>query len=161
MKKVILSAAILSSVLMLQSCATMFSTSKTDVSLQGTPGAAVTVTNRKGKLIYQGTTPATVRLKNSSGYMRGESYTILATKDGQTQTQTLEAHVRVGYWFNAVPILLGGSGLLGFLIIDPLTGAMYNLDAEIVNINLAPGTTYNQLPTQLQEKATFIGYVNR
>lgn len=160
MKKVIFTAAILSS-LLLQNCATLFSTNKTNVSLQGTPGAAVTVTNRKGKLIYQGTTPATVKLKNSSGYFRGESYNIIATKDGKTQTQTLDSHVRIAYWFNGVGLLFGGVNVVGFLIIDPLTGAMYNLDSDIVNINLAPGTTYNQLPIELQEKATFIGYAQR
>lgn len=68
------------------------------------------------------------------GYFNPEKYTIVASKDGfQTQTSVIDWHVSGWYW--AGNFVIGG--LIGYLIIDPITGDMYYLDEE-VNLNMSP-----------------------
>ena len=64
--------------------------------------------------------------------MSGERYAITFSRsDYQEQTVYLTAKIDGWYWGN---ILFGG--LIGFLVIDPLTGAMYKLDKETVAVTL-------------------------
>ena len=66
-------------------------------------------------------------LKSSSGYFKGEQYAIHFNKSGhEEKTETLPSQVSGWYWGN---ILLGG--LVGMLIVDPATGAMYKLPPEV------------------------------
>ena len=72
-------------------------------------------------------TPATVTLDSSAGYFKGEAYTITFSKEGyMNQTVTLNSSIDGWYWGN---IVFGG--LLGMLIVDPATGAMYNLPERV------------------------------
>ncbi len=96
----------------------------------------IRVTNKAGELIYEGQTPTTLTLKTASksGYFNPEKYTIVASKDGfKTQTSIIDWHVSSWYW--AGNLVIGG--LIGYLIIDPITGDMYYLDEE-VNLNMSP-----------------------
>ena len=70
----------------LSSCATIFTATKYPVAFNTTPeGAGITIENREGKVIFEGVTPTTVKLKSSAGYMKKEEYKITFTKDGYTQ----------------------------------------------------------------------------
>ena len=65
------------------SCSSIVSKSNYPVSINSTPdGAKYVITNRAGHKVDSGVTPATVTMKSSSGYFKGETYTILLEKDG-------------------------------------------------------------------------------
>lgn len=96
----------------------------------------IKITNKAGEVVFEGQTPTTITLKTAakSGYFNPEKYTIVASKDGfKTQTSVIDWHV--SGWYYAGNILIGG--LIGYLIIDPITGDMYYLDEE-VNLNMSP-----------------------
>jgi len=63
----------------------------------------------------------------TAGYFKGESYTITFRKDGYTdKIFALRSSVDGWYFGN---ILFGG--IIGMLIVDPATGAMYNLPGQV------------------------------
>lgn len=65
-------------------------------------------------------------LESSRGYFSGQTYTLHFKKDGYAdKTVTLDSSLSGWYWGN---ILVGG--LIGMLIVDPLTGAMYKLPEQ-------------------------------
>jgi len=115
-------------------CSSIVSKSDYPVTINSSPdGAGFIITNRAGQKVQSGLTPATVTLKSSSGYFKGETYTIELNKDGySSKTYTLTSSVDGWYFGN---ILFGG--IIGMLIIDPATGAMYNLQ-ERADISLDP-----------------------
>lgn len=125
---VVLSVAILSS------CASIIGKSEYSVAINSNPdGAKFLVTNRSGQKVHSGVTPASVTLKSSAGYFKGETYTIELNKEGYSpKTYTLTSGVDGWYWGN---ILLGG--LIGMLIVDPATGAMYDLP-DRVDVSIDP-----------------------
>lgn len=96
----------------------------------------IEIANKSGEVVFKGTIPTTISLDAAakSGYFNPEKYTVTASKDGfRTQTAVIDWHVSGWYW--AGNLVFGG--LLGLLIIDPLTGDMYYLDEE-VNLTMQP-----------------------
>lgn len=114
-------------------CSSIVSKSDYPVTVNSNPGGATfVITNKAGMKVQSGVTPSTVTLKSSSGYFQGESYTIELKKDGyDAKVYTITSSLDGWYFGN---ILLGG--IVGMLIVDPATGAMYNLP-ERVDISLA------------------------
>lgn len=126
MKRVIC-VALLSMVLLLPSCATIFTRSSYPFTINTEPnGATITIANSAGTIIYQGTTPANTRLKSSRGYMKDEQYTLTFSKEGY-EDKMVTIHSRFDGWYLG-NILLGG--LIGMLIVDPLSGAMYRFKRD-------------------------------
>lgn len=119
---------------MLSSCASIVSRSSWPVSVDSNPsGATVTILNSSGKQVYKGTAPATMFLKSGAGFFRKESYRIRYELDGYpTREIPLEFRVNGWYWGN---LLLGG--VIGMLIVDPATGAMYKPSTDFVQENMA------------------------
>lgn len=105
-------------------CASIISDSSYPVAIDSTPaGADYTVVNKKGNVVHSGTTPEQVTLKAGSSYFSGEKYQITYHKEQYQETQTtLDTSIDGWYWGNLV-----FGGLLGMLVIDPATGAMYKL----------------------------------
>lgn len=122
--RITLSALSAACLFALSGCASIVGDSKYPVAVKSTPaGASFTIKNRAGEVVHTGTTPGTVTLKSGSGYFKGEAYTVTFHKDGYADTTTqLTSSMSGWYWGN---ILFGG--LIGMLIVDPLTGAMYKL----------------------------------
>ncbi|MBN1404452.1 MAG: hypothetical protein JW942_08320 [Opitutales bacterium] len=86
------------------------------------------VNNRTGETVYSGTSPAKVDLARSSGFFKGVSYTIQFRLDGYDDKQvSLRSSVNGWYFGN---IIFGG--LIGMVIVDPATGAMYSLPEDVV-----------------------------
>jgi len=124
---------IILAVSLLSACSSIISKSEYSVSINSSPnGANFVVTNRAGQKVHRGITPASVTLKSSAGYFKGENYTIVLNKDGfSAKTFMLASSLDGWYWGN---ILLGGA--IGMLIVDPATGAMYNLPGRVdISIN--------------------------
>ena len=114
--------------LCLSSCASIFNRTTQPVKVTSEPaGLSFVVTDEGGGRVGSGTTPGEVRLDTSPGYFRGASYTFTFSQGGKPLgTRTLTAHVSGWYFGN---ILVGG--LVGMIVIDPLTGAMFTLPNEV------------------------------
>ncbi|MHC8411033.1 peptidase associated/transthyretin-like domain-containing protein [Pseudomonas sp. Hz4] len=114
----------LAATLLTSGCASIVGDSKYPVNVSSTPsGANFTITNKAGVIVHNGSTPNTVTLPSGRGYFKGEAYTITFKKEGYADANaTLETSMSGWYWGN---IVFGG--LIGMLVVDPLTGAMYKL----------------------------------
>lgn len=109
-------------------CASIVSDSKYAVNITSYPeNAHVSLKNKKGVEIYNGTTPATINLKSGSGYFSPEQYTVTVSKEGyHKRTMSLDGSFDAWYVGNVV-----FGGLIGALVIDPMTGAMWELPAAL------------------------------
>lgn len=128
------------------SCASIVSKSVWPVSVDSNPtGATVTIFNRERQQVYKGTAPATMFLRSGAGFFKKESYLVRFELDGYpTREIPLECGVNGWYWGN---ILLGG--IIGMLIVDPATGAMYKPNTAFVQENMArnPAGSLNANPS--------------
>lgn len=123
--------------LLFASCASIVSKSVYNVRLNSSPEAAqVQVFDRNGREIFNGTTPTQVALKSGAGYFKKAEYTIKYNKPGYLPKEVM-IHSDINGWYFG-NIVFGG--LIGFLIVDPATGAMYRLDTTNLNETLAPET---------------------
>lgn len=123
--------------LFLSSCASIVSKGNYPISINSTPSEAkIVITNKKGVEIYSGNTPANLKLKAGSGFFGKAHYNVKFTKDGY-QSRTVPVNFKLDGWYFG-NILVGG--LIGMLIIDPATGAMYKLDTEFLNETLSQST---------------------
>jgi hypothetical protein len=121
-------------VLSLAACASIVSDSQEVITISSNPTAAqIAIADESGVEVYRGTTPATVTLDASAGYFDGQEYTISFSKDGYDPT-TIKVDSRINGWYIG-NIVFGG--FIGWLIVDPLTGAMWALESEHVNGTLA------------------------
>ena len=128
-------------ILALTACASIVSDIKEVVMINSSPTTAqIAIADQSGFEIYRGTTPATVTLDASAGYFDGQQYTITFSKAGHDPT-TLKVDSRINGWYVA-NIVFGG--FIGWLIVDPLTGAMWALDSEQVNGTLAETVASNE-----------------
>ena len=110
--------------IVLTGCASMYNGATNVVTVYSPPEkASFIIKNEAGMQIHNGLTPASVTLKNGAGYFNGENYSVQYSKEGYVDAETLlDSSVSGWYWGN-----LFCGGLIGFLIIDPLTGGMYEL----------------------------------
>lgn len=108
-----------------QGCASIVSKSTYDVTISSTPSnVRVDVYNKKGELKATGSTPLQARLKAGAGYFSGEVYTVEFKRDGYP-VHKAQIERGVDGWYIVGNLFFGG--LVGWLIVDPLTGAMWTL----------------------------------
>jgi len=137
MKKTITNLLLTGVILLFSSCASIVSKSNYPITINSTPTEAnITVTNKKGLEIYKGNTPATMKLKASSGFFSKEHYQVKFEKNGY-DTKVVPILFKLDGWYFG-NILFGG--VIGMLIIDPATGAMYKLETEFLNETLTKST---------------------
>ena len=128
------------SLTLLAGCASIVSKSKYPVSITSNPeGAAIIIVNRIGQDVFSGKTPTTVTLKAGAGYFKGETYTVTFKREGYA-THTAQIERGVDGWYSVGNIFLGG--LIGWLVVDPITGAMWTL--KDLHVNLKPEESYLQ-----------------
>lgn len=133
-------------------CATIVSKAKYPVTITTEPTAAtVEVKDRDGVVRFAGTSPATVVLDAGAGYFKRANYTITASKEGYNPaTLSIKGSLDGWYFGN---ILFGG--LIGMLIVDPVTGAMYEIDNAVAALTLnpvvSPASTHGDRLKQLQD----------
>ena len=128
--KLFLTTACLAAALTMTGCASIFSGTTQTLTFKSVPDAAnITITNKLGEKIHTGSTPATVTLKRGHGYFKPAGYQVTFSKEG-FQTKTVQVKATVNGWYIA-NIIFGG--LIGFLIVDPATGAMYTLSPSDIN----------------------------
>ncbi|MCG8328953.1 MAG: hypothetical protein MI974_14770 [Chitinophagales bacterium] len=138
-------ALIISTISFLPSCATVVSKSHYPVYIHSEPvGAEISVMSERKGMVFRGYTPTNVILKASDGFFRRARYTIRFSKEGYKDVfYPLTASIDGWYFGN---VLLGGFGLSGVLIIDPLSGAMYKLEAPIIKVALGEIVGNNETP---------------
>ena len=127
--------------LSLTGCASILSKSEYSVSVQSSPsGAEITIIDERGSIVHKGTTPTIVTLKASTGFFNGADYTVKAKlANGETSTTSIRSEIDGWYIAN---VLFGG--IIGLLIVDPATGAMYKLPESAVlsfseSVNIGKG----------------------
>jgi len=128
------------SIFSFSSCATIFTKTKYPLLVNSNPdGATLVVTDKKGNDIYSGTTPASLVLKSSSGFFSGAEYHVRISLPGYNDKIVTVSSKIEGWYFGN--LLLGG--VLGMLIIDPASGAMWKLDTKQINVDLIPYSQTN------------------
>jgi hypothetical protein len=119
--------------LLLSSCASIVSKSTWPVTFSSNPsGAKLKITDKKGREIYNGQTPTTLSLNSSAGFFQPARYEVEATHPGY-RSSSGAVSARMNGWY--VGNLVFG-GLVGILIVDPATGAMFKLP-ESYSLNLS------------------------
>jgi hypothetical protein len=126
MRKTIISCS-LALTLLMSSCATIISGSKQNVKFDSNPGAASIFIDE----VEVGKTPFEIKLARKS-----EHSVMIKLEGYQTYQTKLTKKFNAWYVGN---ILFGG--LIG-IIVDPITGAMYNLSPEEVNAQMNKGTAF-------------------
>lgn len=112
-------------------CATVVSGKSQDVMIRSNPtGASILIDG-----MTQGTTPMVASL------IRKERHTIVISKDGYDSMT--KATTRGFNWWYLGNLILGG--IIG-LIVDPITGAIYDIEPDHVYADLEAGTVAEELP---------------
>lgn len=125
----------------LAGCASIVSKSEYPVAITSNPiGADFVVKRANGIPVASGVTPATITLSASDGYFKPSRYTVEFRRKGVVQSVPLTAKIDGWYFGN---IIFGGI-IVGMLIVDPATGAMWALKDTVVatfqqTADVAPG----------------------
>lgn len=116
-------------------CSSIMGKSQYPVTISSQPDQAdITITDEQGDAVYSGKTPTTVTLRTKAGYFRGKNYKVTFQKEGYAE-HVAEIRRGVSGWYIFGNFVFGG--LIGWLIVDPATGAMWTLQKE-VSADLAP-----------------------
>ena len=140
-------------------CASIVSKSAYDIFISSSPSNAnITITNKKGYEVYSGNTPVVVQLKAGSGFFTSAEYQIKFSTPGYDE-KIIPVNFSIDGWYFG-NILFGG--LIGMLIVDPATGAMWKIDTEYLNITLNQSTSslmpkieifdINEIPEEWKEQ---------
>ncbi len=116
-------------------CSTMQSKANYDVFIDSKPqGALCTIRDSSGKKLRQGETPFQVTLRAGGPYFYRYTYSLAFEKDGhKAQTIFLKGTLDSTYGNNLVMLLVAWPLTpIGMLIVDPLTGAMWELKTNVL-----------------------------
>jgi len=122
----------------LTGCATIIKGSTGNVNIKTEPAdAAVRIVDlRSGQTIHDAKTPLMVSLKRGAGFFMNGRYKAIIEKNGY-ETKEIKFSGEINAWYLLGNIVLPG-GLLGYLVIDPFTGAMWNLYPDDIIVILYP-----------------------
>ena len=122
MRTTLAGAAALAAML-LSGCALMISGYRYRIPVDSNVPQAKVEIYKNGSLVASGITPETFILSAKGGYGSPAKYTFRFTKEGcQTAEETIEATFNRWYLGNAIFL---GYSVIGFAVVDPLTGAMW------------------------------------
>src|SRR5262245_5979059 len=131
-----LALAVAFAFVLLPSCATIVGESEDFLQITTTPaGAAVVITDENGSEVWRGVSPSEVHLKSGDGYFDGATYHVTATLEGyQPGSYTIDSSLCM--WYLLGNVVFGG--LIGWFVVDPATGAMWDLPEHLSTLALAP-----------------------
>lgn len=134
---VIIRAAIVPLVLLATGCATIVKGRTQEVSIDSSvSGASFQIHNNRTQAVQlTGVTPAKVALDRGAGYFRGANYTVTVAKEGY-EPAMFPLEPTPNAWY-----LIGNLGigyLLGWFVVDPATGAMWDLQGSEIRASMAP-----------------------
>lgn len=121
---------------LISGCASIVGEKTQLMNINSNPSSAkISISDEKGKEIFEGKTPANVTLRKSDGsYFGGKDYIVRVEKEG-FKSKTIRVESKPNGWYVAGNIVFGG--LIGWLVVDPMTGAMYNLTPEQIDATLS------------------------
>ena len=129
---------LMAAVFLFSSCASIVSKSTYSFTINSSPNdASVSITDKKGYEIFVGNTPAVAQLKAGSGFFSKAEYQVKISTPGY-DTQIIPVTFSLDGWYFG-NILLGG--LIGMLIVDPATGAMWKIDRNFISVTLRQSTS--------------------
>jgi len=118
-------------------CSSIITGTREKVPVSSTPtGANITIYDKAGQSVATGTTPTEFKLKKKAGYFSGADYKMVIEKPGYKTFEIPIKHNIHGWYFGN----FGFGGLIGFLVVDPLTGGMWKLKPEVGPASSANGT---------------------
>jgi len=121
-------AALLLPAFFLTGCCTIVGKDTFPVIMNSNPdGASFMVQDENGAKVYSGTTPSTAILSAGESYFHAKTYHITFSKAGY-KDQIVELKATLDGWYFG-NILFGG--LIGLLIVDPITGKMWKLKTNV------------------------------
>ena len=137
-------------ILLIPGCASIFGSKYANVSIRSEPTpAGIVIQNNFGKEVYRGMTPAEISLPKKVGFFQGADYLVMVSKPGcEPRSITIIRSISGWYWGN---LILGG--LVGMLIIDPATGAMWTLQRDLPTVVLP---CVSRKPDQIQGKKAYL-----
>jgi hypothetical protein len=117
----------------LSGCATIVHSGPRPISVASAPaGAKVSIYDRSNTLVQTNTTPFVAQLPTKYGYFKGQNYRLVFEMPAHATAEVnLTSSVSGWYFAN---LIFGGA--IGMLIVDPLTGAMFNLSPEKIDQSL-------------------------
>jgi hypothetical protein len=126
----------LTCILLMVACTTIIKGTEQNIAFSSNPsGASVSIYDSDGARIAEGTTPITIPLKKGAGYFKAAKYRVVFEASGMKSKEVwITGSMETG-WYILGNLLVGG--LLGWLIVDPASGAMWNLSPERVDASLA------------------------
>ena len=100
--------------------------------------------------VYRGKSPATINLKSGAGFFKAAQYFVKVEGAGfDAKIYPIDTELDAWYFGN---ILLGG--VIGMLIVDPATGAMYKLSTDYLHINMENSTTATEPELRVYDLTT-------
>ncbi len=129
--------------LYLNGCASIVSSSSRNITITTEPDQAkLEIVNVKENIsILKANTPHTLNMDASAGFFQPAEFQIKLSKDGYIpQDKQLNAKVNGWYFGNVV-----FGGLLGILIVDPATGAMWKFYDDKFNVKLYKDTAEGRI----------------
>jgi hypothetical protein len=119
----------------LSGCATIVHGGPRPVSVASTPpGATVSIYDRDNTLVETNTTPFVAQLPTKYSYFKGQSYRLVFEMPAHERTEVKLEPSLSGWYFGNIVF----GGLIGMLVVDPITGSMYNLSPQKIERTLSP-----------------------
>lgn len=118
-------------------CASIVSKGIYPLSINSSPSAKVSVIDKKGVEVFTGNTPTSVKLKAGAGFFGKAEYQVKLSCPGY-EDKVVPVYFKLDGWYFG-NILFGG--LIGMLIVDPATGAMWKIDNANIDETLTPSAT--------------------
>jgi hypothetical protein len=148
--------------MMATGCATIVSDSTYTLRVETEPqGANIEIKNKYGMVQYTGVSPQVFQIEVGDGFFKKARYTIDIKMDGHPK-RSYPLLISLDGWYFGNLIF---PGVIGLLIIDPVTGAMWELDTEYIfevfDEDTAEATQgqrtlkimdYNEVPDSLKDK---------
>lgn len=110
---------------LLAGCASMFAGTSQKFDIKSDPHSAkIEIRDENDDVVFTGTTPDTVKLKKKQGYFVAKEYKVTIEKPG-FKPVVITLRPSAGGWYIVGNAFLPFFGLFGWVVVDPLTGAMW------------------------------------
>ncbi len=140
---ILVTIIMLASAFFMSSCATIMNGNQQKIPISTTPpGAKITIYDSHNMIVWSSKSPTTVYLKRGQGYFQGASYRVVIEKTGYKPKEFQITSTLNAGWYIVGNFFIGG--WIGWLIVDPITGAMWNLQPEKISLALESGILKSQ-----------------
>ncbi|CAD7287995.1 hypothetical protein [Campylobacter suis] len=129
MKKLVQAIVFSCGVLLFGGCASIMNNNPESFNLVSEPSSAKVIVKdvKADTIVLQNHTPFSITLEKKHGFFSGKEYLVNVSKAGFKDV-SFAIKPSVSGWYIGGNLIFGG--LIGYLIVDPATGAMWNLVPE-------------------------------